>query len=189
MPIPHSVLIVELLMSADRVITAARTAPQADDADAWPPAVIIGHLGQVDEQVWIPRIDAMVAAIGSPEPEFTWWEPDPEKTRAAFAGASVDDAAARLLASRTSLLHRLRNLTDEQWAASARHATFGELDVEGLLIQVLGHDEEHRASLVLPDQRSGESEVSERVGRAVGEPALLDGWPGAPVHDDRHADD
>jgi hypothetical protein len=149
--IPHSVLVVELLMSADRVITAAQSAAGPRDPAGWPPSVIVGHLSQVDELVWIPRIDVMVDARGESTPELEWWEPDPEATRAAFAQASVDEAAARLLAVRTTMVHRLRELTDEEWAATARHAIFGVIDVEGLLIQVLSHDEDHRGSLSIPD--------------------------------------
>jgi hypothetical protein len=151
MAIPHSVLMVELLMSADRVITAAQSAAGPRDSGDWSPSVIVGHLSQVDELVWIPRIDVMVAARGQSTPEFEWWEPDPEATRAAFAQASVDEAAARLLAARTTMIRRLRELTDEEWAATAHHAIFGVIDVEGLLIQVLSHDEDHRGSLLLPD--------------------------------------
>ena len=34
------------------------------------------------------------------------------------------------------------------WAAEAEHEDFGVIDVQGLIMQVLGHDEEHRASLL-----------------------------------------
>jgi hypothetical protein len=150
MVIQHSVLMVELLMSADRIITSAQAAEPIPDEEAWPAAVIVGHLSQVDEQVWVPRLETMVASLGGQTPEFGWWEPDPIATRSAFATTSVDEAGARLLATRTSMLHRLRELSEEQWSATARHAIFGDLDVTGLMIQVLSHDEEHRGSLVLP---------------------------------------
>jgi hypothetical protein len=149
---------VELLMSADRIITAAqqaRPAAAGPDTEAWPVATVVGHLSQVDVEVWIPRIDLMVAARDSAaRPLFTWWEPDAEATRAAFQGIDTDEAGARLLASRTSLLHRLRELSDDDWGAQAEHDTFGPMDVEGLMLQVLAHDEEHRATILL-----GEPEV------------------------------
>jgi hypothetical protein len=149
MAIPHSVLMVELLMSADRLITAAQAAAEPMDDDAWPPATILGHVNLVDEQVWMPRIALMVEARGGPPPEFAWWEPDEDLTQAAFMDVSVDEAGARLLSGRTTLLHRLRDLSDDDWTATAAHQIFGVLDVEGLLIQVLAHDEEHRGSLLL----------------------------------------
>jgi hypothetical protein len=62
---------------------------------------------------------------------------------------SPDETGAQLLASRTLLLHRLRELADEDWDACAEHEAFGSLDIEGLMLQVLSHDEEHRASILL----------------------------------------
>ena len=152
MAIPRPVLMVELLMSADRVITAAEAAaiPAHPDVDWWSPAVVVGHLSQVDLEVWLPRLELMVEArAGSTQPSFAWWEPDADETRRAFGDLSTDDAAARLLASRTSLLLRVRDLSDDDWSARADHDTFGPIDVEGLMLQVLAHDEEHRASLLL----------------------------------------
>lgn len=152
MAIPRPVLMVELLMSADRVITAAESAavPADPDVDRWSPAVVVGHLSQVDLEVWLPRLELMVEArTGSSRPSFAWWEPDADATRRSFERLSTDDAAARLLASRTSLLLRVRDLSDDDWDARADHDTFGPMDVEGLMLQVLAHDEEHRASLLL----------------------------------------
>ena len=152
MAIARPVLMVELLMSADRVITAAEAAaiPADPDVDWWSPAVVVGHLSQVDLEVWLPRLELMVEArAGSARPSFAWWEPDADATRRAFGALGIDDAAARLLASRTSLLLRVRDLSDDDWSARADHDTFGPIDVEGLMLQVLAHDEEHRASLLL----------------------------------------
>ena len=61
---------------------------------------------------------------------------------------TLDDAAGLVMASRISILTKLRDLADEDWDARAIHATFGEIDVRGLVLEILAHDEEHRASLV-----------------------------------------
>ena len=157
MAIPRPVLMVELLMSADRVVTAAQrangrqaTGPSHAVDDSWSPAAVVGHLSQVDLEVWLPRLALMVhgRAVARP-PSFTWWEPDAAQTRRDFDGVSPDEAGARLLSSRTSLLLRLRDLSDDDWNATAEHETFGSIDVEGLMLQVLAHDEEHRATLLL----------------------------------------
>ena len=146
---PPSVLMVELIMSADRVITAAQTAHASTDPSTWAPSVVVGHLSLVDIEVWLPRIDEMVAAKSrGSRPRWVWWEPDADETTRAFAEIGVDEAGARLLASRTALLHRLRELSADDWGAEAEHEDFGVIDVQGLIMQVLGHDEEHRASLL-----------------------------------------
>lgn len=147
---PASVLYVELVMSIDRIGEAARSAPTVEGE--WPPAVVVAHLGDVDEQVWLPRIEEMVAAhvSGAPAPSFVWWEPDGEATYERYRGTSIDDAIARTMSTRIGMLTRLRDLSVDQWAARGHHEIFGEMDVEAVIYAVLAHDEEHRASLVLP---------------------------------------
>lgn len=156
MSTPPAVLLVELIMSIDRMITSAQNAGSrspkwlADSGDQWPPQVVLGHISQVDQLVWLPRLQLMCQAqdAGNPAPEFTWWEPNPEETMAKFASQSIEDVAAIAMSHRTTLLSAVKDLTPTQWQAQAKHDTFGEIDVSALLIQVLTHDEEHRASLV-----------------------------------------
>jgi hypothetical protein len=155
---PASVLYVELVMSVDRITESARAAVERRSAeglvggsDDWPPHVVVAHVSDVDEQVWMPRLELMVAAYdeGRPAPSFDWWEPDGDATYSRYHGLTLDDAAARLMSTRISMITRMRELTPEQWAgARASHATFGEMDVEALVLATLGHDEEHRGSLV-----------------------------------------
>ena len=153
MSIAPAVLLVELLMSADRLITAAQQATFTVQPDEWPAATILGHVSLVDTQVWLPRIEMMTAADaggGAIEPPvFTWWEPDATVTQAHFADYTVDEAGAALLAGRTGILHRLRELPEGSWSAQAQHEVFGLIDVQGLLLQILAHDEEHRSSLLI----------------------------------------
>jgi hypothetical protein len=147
---------VELIMSIDRMITSAQNAgsrpPEwlASDDEQWAPPVVLGHISQVDELVWLPRIQLMcqAQATGDPPPQFVWWEPDPAETVAKFGRQSLDDVAALAMSHRTTLLSAVKDLTPTQWQSQAKHDAFGEIDVSELLIQVLTHDEEHRASLV-----------------------------------------
>jgi hypothetical protein len=146
---PASVLYVELVMSIDRIGDAARVAPVRQGE--WPPAVVVAHLADVDEQVWLPRVEEMVAAFDTTAalPHFSWWEPDPVATLERYRSMSVDDAVARAMAARIAMITRLRHLTTEQWAgARGQHDVFGEMDVEAVVLATLGHDEEHRASFV-----------------------------------------
>jgi hypothetical protein len=151
---PPAVLMVELVMSIDRMIQSARSAKKARSVKAvrgeWPAQVVLGHVCQVDEQVWIPRIATMCQAMasGAEPPKFPWWEPDADATFQRFQGMELDDVCALAMSSRTHLLSAVKDLTLEQWNAVAEHEDFGTIDVAGLIIQILTHDEEHRASLV-----------------------------------------
>lgn len=149
MTISPAVLLVELIMSADRMVQSAQNAPKIEGE--WPPAVVLGHVSQVDEQVWLPRVTHMLEAhdSGQSAPQFTWWEPDPTATYDTFKDMSLEQASAELMAGRTRLVTYLRGLEPNQWAAQGVHDTFGQIDVPALLIEALRHDEEHRASLVL----------------------------------------
>jgi hypothetical protein len=66
---PPAVLMVELIMSIDRMITSAQKAglrpPEwlTDNVDQWEPPVVLGHISQVDELVWLPRIQLMLSLI------------------------------------------------------------------------------------------------------------------------------
>ena len=156
MSTPPAVLMVELIMSIDRMITSAQNAgsrpPEwlASEDEQWAPPVVLGHISQVDELVWLPRIQLMcqAQAAGDPPPQFVWWEPDPAETVARFGRQSLEDVAALAMSHRTTLLSAVKDLTPTQWQAQAKHDAFGEIDVSELLIQVLTHDEEHRAGLV-----------------------------------------
>lgn len=148
MTISPKILLVELVMSIDRMIESAKTAtPKSGE---WNPSTVLGHVSQVDQQVWQARVELMISAqtAGESEPSFTWWEPDPVATELQFSQMSLEDAAGTALQARTALVTYLNSLTDEQWKARAIHATFGSIDVGELIFQTLTHDEEHRAGLV-----------------------------------------
>jgi hypothetical protein len=140
---------VELVMSIDRMIESARGATPIEGE--WPPATILGHVSEVDRAVWIPRLQLMVVAHRSSDqaPAFVWSEPDAMATAAMFESVSLDQAAATALHARTELLMTLRDLSDDDWTATATHDAFGDMSVADLMMQVLAHDEEHRAPLVL----------------------------------------
>ena len=147
---PASVLYVELVMSVDRIGDAARAATPTPGE--WPPAVVVAHLADVDESVWHARIDEMVEAFdsGAPAPYFDNWEPDPVATLERYRDWPVDDAVARAMATRIAFVTRLRELSPDQYAGiRGRHEVFGEMDVQAVVMAMLAHDEEHRASLVL----------------------------------------
>lgn len=151
---PPAVLMVELVMSIDRMIQSAQSARDRQNhlviPGEWPAQVVLGHVSQVDEQVWIPRIAQMCASLaaGGEPPSFAWWEPDATATYDRFIDMSLAEASALAMSVRTQFLSVVKELTADQWLATAEHEAFGQIDIAGLIIQVLTHDEEHRASLV-----------------------------------------
>ena len=146
--ISTGVLLAELVMSADRLISSAKAAvPQNGQ---WPPHVILGHIALNDRENWSGRVTLMATSDPANPPEFTWFEPPAEQVEAEFADSTMDECAATLMAQRTMLVGQLRELTDAQWEHTGLHPVFGTMTVRDLVLRVLAHDEEHRGDLVLP---------------------------------------
>ena len=146
------VLLVELIMSADRIITASELADNPVNEDEWDAATILGHLTEVDEQVWHARLDVLLAENYQTEypdgASFPWWEPDSIKTREHFLGAERAAVAADFLAMRTTVLMKLRGIEPSAWATRWQHESRGELTLTDLILWILEHDEEHRGSIL-----------------------------------------
>jgi len=140
-------ILVELMASANRLAETANSAFSSDEG--WTPTTILGHVSDVDEQVWHARIHLMVNAFHKalPIPSLMWWEPDAAATELKYRDFSLDQAIARLFGSRTAIIETLSNLSDEEWQASALHDTFGTLTITLLPEKILLHDEEHLESL------------------------------------------
>lgn len=111
--------------------------------------MILGHLSEVDEQVWFTRLKLMVQTFQDKgaSPAFVWWEPDSGKTEFLYAHSTMEDVVRRFLSTRQVIISFLQKLDPDDWQATAIHATFGRMDLSGLLGQLLIHDEEHRASM------------------------------------------
>jgi hypothetical protein len=54
---------------------------------------------------------------------------------------------AAFAAARAATVATVRALDDAGWARFGTHATYGVLDVEGLLARAIDHDHEHLAAL------------------------------------------
>ena len=136
----------ELIDSANHLVKVASVS--VFNGSGWSPIVILGHVSDVDEQVWSVRIDSMVQAYRTEQsrPAFSWWEPDPHATQLKYEKYSLDDAITHLLTARNEIVRKLKGLDSEDWNASAKHATFGVLTLLGIVEQILVHDTEHLAS-------------------------------------------
>ena len=115
----------------------------------WSPAIILGHLVDVDNEVWMPRFEMMRDAMKkkAPIPQLSWWEPNAEDTEKQYSGISLEVSKSNLLASRKNMQTYLLALSVDEQGAKAQHKTFGEITIESMLQVILDHDKEHRTSL------------------------------------------
>jgi hypothetical protein len=124
-----------------RLASAARSAAGPVPAGEWTPADIVRHLIAVEAEVWQPRLRQVAAET---HPQWTWVEPDRWLDE---PDATLDELLVRFAAGRAETVAHLDALDEAGWARSGTHATYGALDVAGLVRKALEHDEEHLASL------------------------------------------
>lgn len=121
----------------------------ARNGEGWTPAIILGHIVDVDNEVWMARFQLMrdAKANGAPIPQLAWWEPDPVATAEKYADYTVAQSQQLLIDSRKTMIDYLTGMPDEDRLAQAQHKTFGPITIESMLQVILDHDEEHRLSL------------------------------------------
>lgn len=109
----------------------------------WSAREVILHLAVVDELVWHPRLDSLLAA-GPEPPRWSWVEPG------LWSGLGDDSVAGALAAfgqRRAATIARLETLGEEGWLRYGIHVTYGRLDVPALLRVLADHDAEHLGQL------------------------------------------
>ena len=125
----------------DRLATAARaTADHPVPVGEWTPAEVVRHLIAVEEEVWHTRLRQLVT---EDRPKWPWAEPDrwlgePE--------ATLDELLEIYAGDRGATIEILDALGEAGWARTGEHATYGVLDVAGLMNKAIDHDDEHIAS-------------------------------------------
>jgi DinB superfamily len=122
----------------DRLAAAIASAPPTP-AGEWTPSEVLRHLLAVEDEVWQPRLRQLAT---EPEPHWPWYEPG----LAAFDPNSWESVLEAFAAARRKTAAQLDALDDAGWAKAGIHATYGRLDVAGLMRRALDHDEEHLAS-------------------------------------------
>jgi hypothetical protein len=121
---------------------AARSANSRPSAPGeWSSSDIVRHLIAVDQEVWEPRLRQVATEN---DPAWPWVEPDRWN---GAPGASLDELLDEFAARRSSMVAGLDGLDERGWARAGTHATYGRLDVAGLIERAADHDEEHLASL------------------------------------------
>jgi hypothetical protein len=119
---------------------ARAATPEPPAPGEWTPSDIVRHLIAVEQLVWHARLVDIAATDHAMWP---WTEPD------RWAGdptATLDQLLATYAAARRSTTSTLEALDDAGWARTGTHATYGVLDVAGLMTRAVDHDEEHLRS-------------------------------------------
>jgi hypothetical protein len=126
----------------DRFAAPARAAETRPFPDGeWGPSEIARHLIAVEREVWWTRFASI---LEEDEPRWSWMEPGLEP---GLEDATLDEVLARHAEVRAHSVSILNGFDEAAWARTGVHATFGRLDVLGLLGIVTDHDAEHLASL------------------------------------------
>jgi hypothetical protein len=108
----------------------------------WSAREVVLHLAAVDTEVWQPRLDSLTLSDG---PTWPWVEPG---LWSGPVDETLDGALAAFSERRKATVARIDALDDEGWARHGSHATFGRLDVLGLVRVLADHDEEHLGQLL-----------------------------------------
>lgn len=136
-------LLERLAAGPARIGELARVAAAPPDrpSGAWSAHQNVGHLVLVERQVFQARL-ADLTARGIPT--WTWTEPGTSDG----AGLETLDAALDAFATaRAETVAWVSAFDDAGWARFGQHATYGRLDVVGLLEVVVDHDDHHRADI------------------------------------------
>jgi hypothetical protein len=126
----------------DRVAATARAAETRPVAPGeWTPEQVVRHLVAVESDVHQARLRDLATVD---EPQWTWTEPGPWMGE---PDLGLDGALQRFADLRSETLAIVVALDETGWARAGRHATFGPLDVAGVLRNAVDHDEEHLRGL------------------------------------------
>ncbi len=135
-------LIAALAGFPERLDIAARSAADRPTPDGeWTPEQVVRHLIAVETGVHQARLRDLATVA---EPRWDWTEPGPWSDEPELGLGGV---LARFAAHRATTLATIDALDEAGWARSGEHATFGTLDVAGLLRNAVDHDEEHLRGL------------------------------------------
>ena len=131
-------LIAALGAAPDRLVAAASAAADRPvQPGEWTVEQVVRHLIAVEIEVHQGRIGDLATV---PEPRWSWTEPGP------WAGEpdlGLSGVLRRFAELRGETLSKVAALDEAGWTRTGHHATFGPLDVAGVLRNAVDHDEEH----------------------------------------------
>ncbi len=114
-----------------------RVAPDGE----WGPVEVVRHLIAVEVEVHQARLRDLAE---SSDPLWQWAEPGPWPGE---PDLTLDRVVDRFAGLRAATIRTVDALNDVDWARTGTHATLGDLDVAGLLVNAVDHDRAHLADL------------------------------------------
>lgn len=103
----------------------------------WGPAEVVRHLIAVEGEVWQARLTRVAA---EDDPHWSWTEPG---LAPGFEDAPIETVLTAFAATRATTVATIGALDEAGWARFGTHATYGRLDVAGLLERAIDHDDGH----------------------------------------------
>lgn len=139
-------------MTREAVVEALRSFPLRLAAGAsavagppppgeWSAVEVVGHLIAVERIVWQARLQQVASEVA---PHWPWTEP---RFDDGPVGRPLEILLATFDQERAATLAIVDGLDEDGWARIGIHATYGRLDVAGLLELAVDHDAEHLAAV------------------------------------------
>jgi FMN phosphatase YigB (HAD superfamily) len=116
------------------------------EPDSWAPVEILCHLCDVEAEVHLPRL---AAVLGGDNPFLSAAVTDPWAEERDYRRQAPAPAVSAFLDARASLLATLQALPEARWESPARHALLGPTTLRELLANAVEHDRLHLAQLRL----------------------------------------
>ena len=124
-----------------RLAAAAAAANRPVPTGDWGPAENVRHLIAVERAVWHIRLAEVVT---QDTPAWSWTEPG---QALGFDGSPLAEILDAFAAVRAETVATLAALDEAGWGRTGTHATYGVLDVAGLIRLANHHDAEHLAGM------------------------------------------
>jgi hypothetical protein len=138
----HSALIKRFAAFPERLAATARATDGAPLRDGeWTPEEVIRHLIAVETDVYQARLLDVAINDG---PRWAWTEPRPWPGE---PDLDLDGVLERFAARRAATVANIAALDADGWTRTGIHATFGRMDVAGLIAIAIEHDDEHLRGL------------------------------------------
>jgi FMN phosphatase YigB (HAD superfamily) len=112
--------------------------------DEWAPVEIVCHLRDVEAEVTLPRVEAILSET---EPHVSAPDTDRWAVERNYFNQNGPEAVEAFTRSRLRIIELVQNLSAEEWSRTGRHALLGPTTLDEIISINLDHDLLHLAQL------------------------------------------